>query len=376
MRALMLSSLLLLLACGDKDPATTDDTGGGDDGGDDGGDEGGGDEGGDDGDDTGGGDGACATPVATFKGTDGSEKDVTEFFESGEYLTLALPGTLEVCPGTWFARILVRADMDIVGLGDLPKETILSGGESGTIIDIAGPNVTVNVSNIRLDRGAGLDVDHNSGGGGIYCEQSGVVNGTDLIFTDNFANDGPAIYTRECTVSLSNVVMKDNVAEDDGGAATFWFSDVTMDDVRMENNVALDGGGMAMFNSTFVGTGLNVEGNAGSNFAGGIWVYDSTFTLSDSTISSNTNEDGTYAGGLLLYGTGDLDNVSFDNNAASVGGGLFVYYEAEVEADSCSFSGNTPEDIYVADYSSAGGYAMTGSSDFSFSCSSNVCSEK
>ena len=46
----------------------------------------------------------------------------------------------------WFSRVLVRADVEIVGLGELPKETVLSGGESGTIIDIAGPDVTVSVS--------------------------------------------------------------------------------------------------------------------------------------------------------------------------------------------------------------------------------------
>ena len=374
MRPSALSLLLLLAACGDKDPATTDDTASTDDTGTTGGDDGG-DEGGDD--DTGGGGGsACAEDVVTFTGADGSTKDVTDFFLSGDYLTLALPGTLEVCPGTWFSRILVRADVDIIGLGAAPKDTIMSGGESGTIIDIAGPNVTVTVTNVRLDRGAGLDVDHNSGGGGIYCEQEGNLIIDNVIFTDNFANDGPGIYTRDCTVDMTSVVLKDNLAEDDGGAATFWFSTVTMDDVRIENNVSLDGGGMALFNSDFTGANMNIEGNQATHFGGGIWAYDSTFSLSDSTIVGNTLTGSDFGGGLLMYGTGTLDRVTFSDNSSPLGGGLFVYYEAEIEGTDCNFSNNSPEDIFVADYSSSGGTSITAGSNYSFSCKNNECTQK
>ena len=366
--ALLPLSGLLAFSCGDKDPVDTntgteDDTGTGT----------GDDSGGTGGDDTADPGDVCATPVVTFKGADGSEKDVTEFFETGEYLTLALPGTLEFCPATWFARVLVRADVDVVGLGENPKDTILSGGESGTILDLAGPAVTMTVTNLRLDRGAGLDVDHNSGGGGIYCEQEGTVIGKDLIFTDNFANDGPAIYTRDCIVDLSGVVMKDNLAEDDGGAATFWFSTVTLDDVRIEDNVALDGGGIAMFNSTLTASNINIEGNVATNFAAGIWVYDSIVDITDATITNNQNPDSEFGGGILFYGSGSLTRVDFTDNSAKNGGGLFVYYEADLEVEDCDFSGNTDDDIWVADYSTAGGYTMDGGSGLSFSCASNVC---
>lgn len=375
MRTLLLSAFLLLPACGDKESTPTDDTGGGgESGGESGGDSGG--DSGTGGDDTGDPSSACPEDVVTFVGSDGSNKDVTDFFTSGDYLTLAVPGTLEVCPGTWFARVLLRADVDVVGLGDKPKDTILSGGESGTIIDIAGPDITVNVSNLRLDRGAGLDVEHNSGGGGIYCEQEATLTVTDVIFTDNFANDGSAIYTRDCVVDITATVMKDNVSEDDGGAATFWSSTVTMDDVRIENNVALDGGAMAMFNSDFTGSNMNIEGNTGTHFGGGIWAYDSDFSLTDSTIVSNELVGSDYGGGLLMYGTGYLEDVAFTGNVAPKGAGIFVYYEADLEVVSCDFADNDPDDIYVADYSSAGGYAMTDvGSDFSMTCADSECSD-
>ena len=52
--------------------------------------------------------GPCLERVVTFEPTNGGAQDVTSFFETGEYLTLGIPGTLSVCPGTWFSRVKVH----------------------------------------------------------------------------------------------------------------------------------------------------------------------------------------------------------------------------------------------------------------------------
>lgn len=317
---------------------------------------------------------ACPEDVVTFTSNSGAVQDLTDFFISGDYVTLAVPGTLEVCPGTWFARVLLRSNITVRGLGELPRDTILSGGESGTILDIAGPNVSVTVENLRLDRGAGLDVDHNSGGGGIYCEQEGVLLVQDVIFTDNFANDGSAIYTRECEVDIKRATMKENYSEDDGGAATFWYSTVTLDEVTIQDNEGLDGGGMAIFSSDVTATNTTVSDNQAGNFGGGIWVHDSTVHFSDMTISGNNNDGGDYGGGLIVFGDATLDRVTITDNSAALGGGLFVYYESIVEGTDCNFSGNFPEDIFAADYSTEGGTSYDAGSGYSFSCADNACS--
>ena len=316
---------------------------------------------------------ACATATVTFEGSDGSTQDLTAMFQSGDYVTLALPGTLQVCPGTWYSRVLVRADVTVVGLGTAPADTVMSGGLSGTILDVAGPAVTLNVSNVTFDRGAGLDVEHNSGGGGIYCEQEGVVNVSDAIFTANEANDGPAIYTNDCVLGVTNSSFSDNVSEDDGGAVTLWDSTASFDQVDIHDNESLDGGGMAIFNSEVTATNLTISNNTSSGFSGGIWLYNSHLSLTDGVFSGNSDDSGVYGGGLLVYGSATLERVSFTGNSAPLGGGIFVYYEGIVSATDCDFSGNSPEDVFASDGTSEGGTAYSAGSGATFSCEDNAC---
>jgi hypothetical protein len=323
--------------------------------------------------DTGGVGDPCAEPSVTFEAEGGGPQDLTAALTSGDYTTLEAPGRLLVCPGTWYARLLLRAEIEVVGLGAGPEETILSGGESGTILDISGEGSLVSVSNLTLDRGAGLDTDHNSGGGGVYCDEGAAVFIEDAVFTRNFANDGAALYARECTVDLRRVEMTGNLSEDDGGALTLWFSAGTLEDVVIEGNEALDGGGVALFYSEVAMTRVRVADNEAGNFAGGIWVYDGAISMTDSEISGNTNAGD--AGGILVYGSGAFDGVSFTDNSAPKGGGIFVYYEAEVEGTGCDFSGNSADDIYSADYSDEGGVSHVAGAGYSFSCAENVCQE-
>ena len=350
----------LLLGCGDNAPADSgtpdtdsdlrDDTG--------------------DTDDT----AACATPKAIFTAEDGEISDLTEVLTTGEYTTLDEPGTLSVCPGTWYARLLIRADISVVGLGADRAETILSGGESGTILDIGGPRL-VSVRNLTLDRGAGLDVDHNSGGGGLYCEEYATVSVEDVVFSRGFANDGAGLYAVRCTVEITDTVFLDNVSEDDGGALTLWESTATLSGVLFENNVALDGGAIALFDSEAIIEDTVITNNTADYFAGGIWQYDSILTLRDVELSSNVNTTGS-GGGLLASGSTTLERVSFTDNAAGDGGGIYVYFDADVSATDCRFDGNTPEDLWVDDYSEAGGVSMNLGKDTSFGCAKNLCWEK
>lgn len=320
--------------------------------------------------------GPCAEPKVTFKGESGSSQDLTEFFTSGQYFTLAQPGTVEVCPGEWFARVLIRANVDVVGLGTDRSETILSGGEQGTILDVSGPDVTVNVSNLTLDRGAGFDPDHNSGGGGLYCAQQGLVNVDNVAFTRHFANDGSALYARDCTLNVTNSLFSDNVSEDDGGAITLWNSTGSFTDVEVSGNTSLDGGGVALFASTLTGTRLTVADNVATSFAAGMWAYESTVALTDSSFTGNSNSGTAYGGGLLVFGSADLTRVRFAGNTSPLGGGLFVYVNATVTGTDCIFETNSPQDIFAHDSTGQegkGGISYTGGNSTTFTCASNAC---
>ncbi len=316
---------------------------------------------------------ACPSATVTFVPAEGTDQDLTDMFLSGDYVTLALPGELRVCPGTWYSRVLVRADVTVTGLGATPEDTVLSGGLSGTILDVAGPNVTLAVSNVTLDRGAGLDPDHNSGGGGIYCEQDGAVVVSDAVFSANEANDGPGMYTNDCTVDVTSTTFRDNVSEDDGGAVTLWYSTASFDQVEVHDNQSLDGGAMAVFSSDVTASDLSIVDNTAGGFSGGIWLYDSTLALTDGVFSGNTDDGGMYGGGLLVYGSATLERVSFTDNTAPLGGGIFVYYEGIVQGTDCDFSNNSPEDIFASDGTAEGGTAYEAGSGSSFTCQDNAC---
>jgi len=316
---------------------------------------------------------ACAEPVVTFEGIDGEVEDLTDALSTGAWTTLDAPGTLSVCPGTWFARLLLRADISVVGLGDTPEQTVLSAGESGTILDVGGETVTVDVSNLTLDRGAGLDLDHNSGGGGVYCADGASVFIEDALFTNNFANDGAGLYAQECSIVVNRTVFRDNYVDDDGGAFTLWFSNALLTDVTFQDNEGLDGGAMALFFSEVVATGVSVLDNTAHNFAGGVWAFDSDITFIDSEIAGNINDN--EGGGIYVYGSADFQRVSFHDNAAPVGGGLYVNYGATVDGVDCDFSDNTVEDLYVVDDSKAGGQSLSAGLDYSFHCAENSCVE-
>jgi hypothetical protein len=310
--------------------------------------------------------------VVTFTGEDGSTGDVTAYFETGDYLTLDAPGTLSFCPGTWFARVVVRADLSVVGLGAAPEDTVLSAGEIGTILDFSGPDATMTVANLTLDRGAGLDVEHNSGGGGVYC-YDGTVSVEGVVFSNNFANDGAGLYADTCDVEVRDSSFLDNLADDDGGAMTLWYSTATLEGVSFSGNQALDGGALAVFYSAASLTGVTVADNTATHFAGGIWASESTLAMADSTVERNTNTSSDQGGGLLINGEATLADVVFSANQAALGGGLFVYYQAVVTVQSCDFSENTADDVWVADYSEVGGYSMAPGTDASFTCGENVC---
>lgn len=353
--------LLLVAACAtpcedcDSDGFDTADTAGGGDSG-----------------DTADGD-PCATPVVTFEGADGARQDLSGPLTTGEYVTLDVPGTLRVCPGVWYAHVLVRAEVQVVGLGSSPDQVVLSGGESGTVLDVLGPAGALQVQGVTLDRGAGLQVEHNSGGGGLYCEGAGVVLAEDVRFTRNTANDGAALYAQDCTVTVRRAEFLDNVSEDDGGAFTLWYGSATLEDVTFTGNQALDGGALALFYAQATVSGAHFEANAASHFAGAIWVYESTLELSDSVLLDNHNpvEDG---GGVLLAGAARLERVRIQGNEAPQGGGIFLYWESTLEAVDVDLLGNTADDLFVADYvHDEGGLALAGREGWSFSCAANAC---
>ena len=94
----------------------------------------------------------CET--VTFTGLDGSRTDLTAAFTDGRPLLLDQDGTVEVCPGTWFAYLSVRAAVSLRGLGTRATDTVLSGGESHTVLTVEGSGASAHLQRLTLDRGS------------------------------------------------------------------------------------------------------------------------------------------------------------------------------------------------------------------------------
>jgi hypothetical protein len=153
-----------------------------------------------------------------------------------------------------------------------------------------------------------------------------------------FACGGGAIMNYpDATLTISDTLFADNVANFDGGAILNKGESAVYDST-FTGNTAVFGGG-ALSNRTGASlwlAGVVLRGNTGPggglyNFAGDVW-------LADTVLEGNTSE--TVGGGLYNYaGNATLDRVTFSGNSARGGGGAWSYSGA-ITVTHATFSGN------------------------------------
>ena len=322
------------------------------------------------------GDTLCATATASFTDASGVETDYTSEFTDGTEVLLEEDGTLAFCPGEWFVRLNVKeASVDIVGLGKTRDETVVSSGESGTVLSFRGPNQTINVSNLVVERGAALGSGNRSSGGGLRCADDTEVNVRDVTFTRNQAYDGAAIYVSEtCRLTVDDSLFLDNDTIDDGAGIRVDGGTAEVTNSTFSGNTGRDGaaaftiyGAMSFDGCTFEDNNVSYYGGAMVNYYGSIEVSDSTFT----------DHSASYSGGAI-YTVGDLtlDTVTFDDSTGS-DAAIYTYgtYGTLTGTD-VTFTDSSPADVYL--YGTGGGPAGGGGSyDFepnaSFSCAGSSC---
>jgi hypothetical protein len=80
-----------------------------------------------------------------------------------------------------------------------------------------------------------------------------------------------------------------------------------------------------------------------AHFAGGVFVYDGTFTMNAGEISWNTASDYDAGGGVLVGGIGNftLENGIISHNTAGDGGGVAVYDDGTFTMNGGEILGNT-----------------------------------
>ena len=296
--------------------------------------------------DTGEGDAPSCGAVTFTADADGATTDLTAAFEAGEELVLSEDGQLDVCTGTWFSLVTVRAAVRVVGGSADPLDTILSGGESGSVLVVEGAGAALTVERVVLERGAARGERNAAAGGGLRCTDGATVSLSDAVVRDNFAYDGGGLYGgRGCTLTVERVRLDGNQSGDDGGALRLDDATATLVDVTISNSTARDGGAVLAWQSALRIQGGRFEGNTSTDSQGGaILHYSGDLSVSGTTFRDNRSLE--VGGALASFGPATLVDVRFERNASTEGGAAYVYTtNGRLDCTRCSFARNQPDDV-------------------------------
>ena len=150
-----------------------------------------------------------------------------------------------------------------------------------------------------------------------------------LSFSNGFtlANGGAVEVVSGASLSLSQVVVRDNLALLGNGAAIRNSGDLSLVDVEIRDNAATGvGGGLYNSGSSLTMTRVTLAGNQADNGAGAYLAGTGTQTLTNVTISGN--QSSTNGAGLYLNSNAQLLNLTLADNNAVSGGGLYIGKDA------------------------------------------------
>ena len=232
-----------------------------------------------------------------------------------------------------FSSTLFSSNKKILLAGDALE---LSNTKEATTI--TGPTTGVTVQ----------DSDHQEPDmGGIIIDAKVTATLTNLTITSGgfFTNSG---IQNKGTVTLSNVVLSDNLCFRGAGISNSNTGKMTLTNVSLIGNDANGGDGGGIVNEgimtlTDVTLSQNIEDTGGNDGGGGI-DNDGTMTLTNTTITGNTSDSS--GGGIFNRGTLTLTNVTIAGNKADnfdpeSGGGIFNVMNAQVNVANSIIAGNT-----------------------------------
>ena len=240
------------------------------------------------------------------------------------------------------------------------NKAITDSRNDGGGILAAGSNLTITGStiteNTAPDCGGGLFLSHtNANITGSTIEGNRATYGAGV-----YLNDSPDVAEADCTGSHTHNITGTNINHNTasilgGGMYVGLKSNVTLTGSTLDGNATTDktggqggaivayGAGDITLDSTTVMN--NNAGVGGGLYSLGIAVSDTHITLRNNTkFTGNTAASG--AGIYLVRSSGnnillELTDSAIDNNTASnLGGGIFAYDGAQINANKASFNGN------------------------------------
>lgn len=254
-----------------------------------------------------------------------------------------------------------NAIIDCGGIaGDPHRGFVFHSGESAATV----------VEGFTIQNGYGFDNGQGwTEGGAVYCDSSSSPTLIDCVFHQNqaswgsgmfclssspqlinctfsengygYTSTGGGLYCQFSSLTLTGCTFRENRADEQspGGGFHCWLSSANLTDCIFEGNSANSGGAVSSSWSTMTVTGCMFVGNRTEavplvplTFGGGMYIYNSNVTLTNSTFAENgaysVAEDGHGYGGAM-----DISNLN--EFAVSIDNCLIAFNEGE-DAVSCS----------------------------------------
>ncbi len=226
---------------------------------------------------------------------------------------------------------------------DSPDATLISNTISGNIVDVGyggglhftnSPSATLNSNSIVGNRSRGTPCPPNcSHAGGLSCESSGNMTLTNNVIRDNNGIAGAGLLFNVCNnIQLADNVIVNNIGTGGGGLSVRGSTGVELANNVISGNTANRSGGGAEFKSSVDVTliGNTVTDNDtyplnGADYGAGLYFENSTnVNLVGNIVTSNTIA--AFGGGLyLINSTATIsNNVVTDNEVEIAGSGLYI----------------------------------------------------
>jgi hypothetical protein len=244
------------------------------------------------------------------------------------------------------------------------------GGGMGNAINSSPTLTDVTFSGNRADLGGGMfnaeysspeltDVSFignwaNSFGGGMRNELGSNAYLVNVNFDNNYAGSGGGggMSNDESNPTLINVEFNNNLASASLPGLQNFDSDPQINSILSPSDAADFGGGMKNWNSDPRLLNVTFAGNKSESLGGGMFNYNSNALLINVIFSGNMADSG---GGIYNSDSDpELLNVTFSSNHAdTTGGGVHNYNDSHPSIDNSIFWGNSPEQVFQEDTSSA-----------------------
>ncbi len=263
----------------------------------------------------------CTVSTTADSGAGSLRQCLTDVDAGGTVnFSLTTPATITLTSG----ELTIDKALTITGPG--AGNLAISGNNAVRVFNIDATSTDViTIAHLTI-----RDGDGGSGfGGGIRSEGADLTLSNVTLY-NNSADNGGGMYVHDNNVTLIETQVLSNTAGTSGGGLNVYKSSVTLTNTQILSNTAGDnGGGLYKNDSSGLVTMANgaVNNNAAVDDGGGLYVRNGGIAiLSGTQVFSNTaGEEG---GGLFLYTSTSLTmegGVVDDNYARSKGGGLYSY---------------------------------------------------